>query len=860
MKTKTFVLATLIFVVVVGLGAWLFFSLQQTSVDKEPAGQTDTVKPVIRLNIPASSLQLAATDRILEVSAEASDNKMITEVEYLLDGKVAARSVEEPNFKVTINLASLSMGEHTLQAVAHDAAGNVGKSEEFVFLLEEAKIEPADDTSQEIIEGSSSTTSRSRTAGQTVGQSGSSNGNGSQNDGGNGGNPDPDPDPDPERTAGGWYASLPARMQVCSNNVWNEGPSSAPTNAITVPAGDNAGFNFNQTDKTFWFAPGVHTIGSGEFSNIVAGAGSTYIGAPGAIIDGQFINKYAFTGFATDVRVAYLEIRNFGVDLSDPGVDEPVNNNEGVINHDAGDGWTMEYINAHHNDGAAIFMGSDNVVSNNCMKDNGQYGFSMFKMPMDGDSAIKDIVIDNNEIAGNNQDDWEDLIDGCGCTGAGKFWDVEGATVTNNYVHDNLSTGLWADTNDIDFLFDSNWIEHNSGEGIWYEISYNATISRNVIKRNAWESGNNNTGSPGAAVYISESGGDDRLQGTVSGSTDLRINNNLMENNFSGISIYENSNRFCNSNGNTSKGYCTPFVSPTLIPEPHDFDYPNPISATHACYTNIGSQPYTTDCRWHSKDVQVFNNEFRFDEDDVPCAGTFCGVHALFATGSNNIPWAPAAYNIGNIQNDVMFNNNNKFYNNAYFGRWRFAKGSGEKINYGVWQAAPFSQDNGSTYVADPIPNALDDDTATLEGSIGRWAPWFSASFARSSAEAHTGSYSLEATITSGGSWGAEANNFPGFETSAGPKRISFWAKQGVGAVPNASFRAYWYDSNQNLLNPGGDPDIVAINSLTTNWQEGTADFTAPAGTASVFIRFVGTSGTVGHTLYADDFKIADLQ
>ena len=66
----------------------------------------------------------------------------------------------------------------------------------------------------------------------------------------------------------------------------------------------------------------------------------------------------------------------------------------------------------------------------------------------------------------------------------------------NIVVLDNLSTGLWADTNDIDFLFDSNWIEHNTGEGIWYEISYNATISRNVIKRNAWANGNRNTGSP----------------------------------------------------------------------------------------------------------------------------------------------------------------------------------------------------------------------------------------------------------------------------------------------------------------------------------------------------------------------------
>lgn len=854
MKTKNFVVATLIFAVAVGLGVWLFFSLQSAPpTDKEPTQQTDTVKPIVRLNIPNSSLERAALEKILEVSVDASDNKMVSKVEYLLDDKVTARSVESPHFKVTINLANLAVGEHTLQAVAYDVAGNVGKSEKFVFLLEEAKIEPADDTSQGIIQGSTQVHSRRGVTGQAVNHS-DGEGTGGTEDGNNGGDPDPDPDPepDPERTAGGWYASLPARMQVCSNNVWNEGPASAPAGAVTVPAGDNAGFNFNQTNKTFWFAPGIHTIGTGEFSQITAGSNSTYIGAPGAILDGQNLNRYAFTGFASNVRIAYLEVRNFG-----RGND---NNNEGVINHDSGTGWMMEYLNAHHNDGAAVFLGSQNTVRYSCLKDNGQYGFSMYKPQIEGDAAIKDIVLDHNEIVGNNQDDWDGQISGCGCTGGGKFWDVKGATITNNYVHDNLSTGLWADTNDIDFLFDSNWIEHNEGEGIWYEISYNATISRNVIKRNAWTSGQGNLGSPGAAIYLSESGGDNRLQSSTSGNTTLNINNNLLDNNFSGVSIYENSNRFCNSNGNTSKTYCTPFVSPNEIPPPYNFTYPNPINNTHPCYTNITQQPYTKDCRWHSKDIQVFNNEFRFDPTVVPCAGTYCGTQALYATGTNNIPWAPPAYDITNVQNDVMFNNNNKFYSNTYIGNWRFAKGFGEKVNFSTWRTTPFNQDVGSTLDSDPIANALDDDTATLEGSIGRWAPWFSASFARSSAEAHTGSYSLQTTITSGGSWGAEANNYPGFETSPGPKRVSFWAKQGIGTVPNASFRIYWYDSNQVLLNPGGNPDIIPITTLTTNWQEGTADITAPAGTSTAFIRLVGTSGTVGHTMYADDFKIADLE
>lgn len=843
MKAKTIPLVILCVIVILGgAGAWAYFASRGDSPAPETLRQTDNTSPTVTLNIPSSSLELAKKDKSLKVSATAKDNVNVTRVEYLLDGKVVARSIEAP-FTVTINIANLTPGQHTLQAIAYDAAGNTGKSCIFTFTVEAGEVTPSDESSEAIIEQSVSFSTR-RSGVATDSQSSSNthsavSGNGGNNGGG-------DPDPEPARTAGGWYASLPIQLEACTNATWNNGPSTAPAGAVTVPAGDNAGFNFGQASTTYWFAPGVHTIGVGEFSNIAPGNNSTFIGAPGAILDGQNLNRYAFIGHSTNVHIAYLEIRNFG-----RGND---NNNEGVINHDAGDGWIIEHLYAHNNDGAAVFLGSDNTVRYNCLKDNGQYGFSMFKEPSDGNSAIKDIVIDHNEISGNNQDDWESQIVGCGCTGAGKFWDVEGATVTNNYVHGNLSTGLWADTNDIDFLFDSNWIEGNSGEGIWYEISYNATISRNVIKHNAWESGQNNLGSPGAAVYISESGGDARLQSSVSGSSQLRINNNLFDNNFSGVSIYENSNRFCNSNGNTSKGYCTPFVSPTLIPEPHDFTYPNPINNTHLCYTNIASAPYTTDCRWHSKSVKVFNNEFHYDPTVIPCAGTYCGAQALYATGANNIPWAPAAYNVGNIQNDVMFNNGNVFSNNKYFGNWRFAKGSGETVSFYTWTHTPFSQDNGSTFQGTPIDNYLDANTSTLEGSIGQWVNWFSTTVSRSNTEAHTGTHSLQVTLDGGG-WAAQLNNFPGFTTRGGNKRVSFWAKQGNGAISNVGLRVKWFNSDENLL----QTDTVPISTLTTSWQQGTADVTAPAAAETVFLELFSSSGSTGNTLFADDFVVGDL-
>jgi parallel beta-helix repeat protein len=646
-----------------------------------------------------------------------------------------------------------------------------------------------------------------------------------------------------------WPAEPPAR--ICGNAALLDGPAAPPEGAVVVPAGSNAGFDFNRPGATFWFAPGVHTLGDDLYGQIIARNGATYVGAPGAIIDGRNLNLYAFTGTATGVTVRHLTIRNFGRGLD--------NNNEGVVNHDAGDGWLIEYNTIAGNDGAGVFLGSDNTVRYNCLKDNGQYGFSMFKMPVEGGSAIRNIVLDHNEIAGNNTDDWETLEPGCGCTGGGKFWDVQGARVTHNWVHDNKSVGLWADTNNIDFLFEGNYIADNDDEGIWYEISYNATIRGNTLINNAWVKGLRNQGSPAPAVYLSESGGDARLASTVSGAAKIRIQENYFENNFSGVSIYENANRFCNSNGNTSKGYCTPFVSPTLIPGPHDYDYVDPINANHPCYAQIASEPYRTDCRWRSREIEVSGNEFRFDPDIVPCEGAdYCGVQALIATGADNLPWSP--YTVTGVQDEVMFDAGNRFAGNRYFGPWRFAKRWGERIGFAAWQAAPYLQDVDSTGdqggggEPGPSGNLIDTDTAGLEASIGFWNAWYGATVARTAEQAHGGAYSLRVDIAET-YWGVEVANYPGYVASPGVKTLSFWTRGGVGLPVNPRLVLDWRADNGQVL----DSSVVALPALGAGWEQTNVTVDAPAGTSTVSVVLVG-SGGAGASFYLDDVSIEAAQ
>src|SRR6478735_28190 len=118
---KIVFIVSLIGIIVLGVGAWIFFTQNTPSSSNTPVSkQQDTTAPTVELNIPSSSLELAKTSKTLELSADISgDNEAVVRVEYLLDGKVVARSIESP-FKVTISLAGLQPGDHTIQAVAYD--------------------------------------------------------------------------------------------------------------------------------------------------------------------------------------------------------------------------------------------------------------------------------------------------------------------------------------------------------------------------------------------------------------------------------------------------------------------------------------------------------------------------------------------------------------------------------------------------------------------------------------------------------------------------------------------------------------------------------------------------------------------
>jgi parallel beta helix pectate lyase-like protein len=472
--------------------------------------------------------------------------------------------------------------------------------------------------------------------------------------------------------SGSWPDAPPAR--ICGNTALLSGPAKAPAGAIVVPAGNNSSVDLEQAGKTYWFAPGVHTLGTGEYSQIIPGTGSTYLGGPGAILDGQGKNKYAFTQHARNVTIKYLTIRNFVAPM-----------NEGTVNHDSGENWTMQYNTVTDNGGAGIFLGAGNVASYNCLKDNSQYGFQAYG----AQGGESDILLDHNEIVGNNTGDWESKIEGCGCTGGGKFWDVRNVRVTNNYVHDNFSVALWADTNDNNFLFEGNWIEDNHGQAIFWEISYNVAIRNNVIRHNLTTTGPERIRSddnfPDAAIYISESGGDARLPHDLVGSPTIDISNNLIEDNYNGVALWENADRFCGSAANTSSGYCT-LANPSVA------------KLSTCTSTNIAKQPYYSDCRWKTQNVKVHHNTFAMNRAKFGnCSASMCGRNAIFSNWGSYPSWSPYKGEV--ISSAIVHDQGNVFSNNRYVGAWNFTVlDTGKLIAPSAWRGAPYGQDAGSTF------------------------------------------------------------------------------------------------------------------------------------------------------------------
>jgi subtilisin family serine protease len=94
------------------------------SVEVRNSPVEDAIAPSVAITSPTNNSSLGRTTKI---SISASDNVGISKVELFIDGKLFGTSTSESS-SFTWNTSKVAKGAHTLQAYAHDAAGNIGSS------------------------------------------------------------------------------------------------------------------------------------------------------------------------------------------------------------------------------------------------------------------------------------------------------------------------------------------------------------------------------------------------------------------------------------------------------------------------------------------------------------------------------------------------------------------------------------------------------------------------------------------------------------------------------------------------------------------------------------------------------------
>ena len=475
-----------------------------------------------------------------------------------------------------------------------------------------------------------------------------------------------------------------------------------PAGAVTIPAGDDSNTAIVhewsvQPNTTYWFAPGVHTVGVGQYAQIAVADGDVFVGAPGAIIDGQGSNNYAFSALdqnPSSAIIEYLTIQHF---MASSG--------EAVVGQGGYNGWTIQDNLIQNNPlGAGVAVATNGTVTDNCLYDNGEYGFN-------GWGGSSNVTLTDNDIAFNNTAGYYDVPGStvkCGCSGGGKFWQTTNATVTGNYVHNNVGVGIWVDTNNAGFDISGNYLSDNWGQAIAYEISYNARITNNTVIGNGIGEGETNAtpGFPDGAIYISESGADPRVASNF--NQQFLVAGNVLTNNWGGVVLWENANRYC-SDG--SDGVCT-LVNPSVY-------------TLSSCAAHLSEQTpvdFYDNCRWKTQNVLVTDNFFNFSPSAVGsgCNTAFlCGFNGLFSN-YGNLPYA-ATRTVA-----VTFQQNNLFTDNTYNGPWQYFAWSQSNLDNPVtwaqWTgsvtdmcaqpgelasgacASGFGQDAGSTLNPTPPP------------------------------------------------------------------------------------------------------------------------------------------------------------
>jgi parallel beta-helix repeat protein len=181
-----------------------------------------------------------------------------------------------------------------------------------------------------------------------------------------------------------------------------------------------------------------------------------------------------------------------------------------------GPGWKVSAneVRWNHAVGIMVIDGDRAVVSGNTVADNGQLGIGQY--------SSEGVKLTGNLVTRNNTDgfwiaDWE--------SGGIKSTRSSGE-VSGNDIVANRGIGMWSDIAEFDRRITGNRIRDNAADGIRYEISYQATIEKNVVEGNGFGTGR------GSGPSLWDGGGIN-----VNTSSGVTVAGNLIKGNRNGIAI-----------------------------------------------------------------------------------------------------------------------------------------------------------------------------------------------------------------------------------------------------------------------------------------------------------------------------------
>jgi parallel beta-helix repeat protein len=284
-------------------------------------------------------------------------------------------------------------------------------------------------------------------------------------------------------------ASPQSPLPSSSSTVGPQTTITCPAGAVDIAPGVNIQHVVDRHDgnTTFCVRAGTHSLRS----SITPKTGNTFVGQYGAVLDG--------TGWTTsDPAFTQAAFRAHNEDIDNVTIRNLVIRNmpqRGIhAYYHLSDRWTIEHNEIAANGNTGIVIPGQSLIRNNHIHHNTFAGYM-------GPYA-HNTTFEGNEIAYNGAEQ--------------KVGEAAKVTFRNNFVHHNVGTGIWYDSNNTAALIEGNRVEDNGAMGIFYEISSDATIRANTIRRNAE-----------AGIMLSV-------------SKNVEIYDNTLEHNFRGITYFLN--------------------------------------------------------------------------------------------------------------------------------------------------------------------------------------------------------------------------------------------------------------------------------------------------------------------------------